>query len=157
MTGPALAAVTRAPPWMARRQQQSGLDSHTHTRLSLGRTLGAQAWQTPWQRLDTPAEHEAAVPAFVELRAPRGNQGGKSESHLANRCQLRSGDGGRGGDPAEAPRGPGRRALPGAGPCSGTQEGEGRSRSPGGRENWEARAPRPSHARERSSYKSSSL
>lgn len=90
------------------------LDSHT--RLSLGRTLWAQAWQTPWQRLDTPAEHEAAVPAFIELRAPRGDQRGKSESHLAKRCQPRSGDGGRGGDSAEAPRGAGQAGPPRARP-----------------------------------------
>lgn len=157
MTGPALAAVPRVPPWMARRQQQSGLKVWIHTRLSLGRTLWAQAWQTPWQRLDTPAEHEAAVPAFIELRAPRGDQRGKSESHLANRRQLRSGDGSRGGDSAEAPRGAGQAGPPRGRPLLRDEEGEGRSRSPGGRENWEARAQRPSHAQECSSYKSSSL
>lgn len=78
------------------------LDSHTH--LSLGRTLWAQAWQTPWQRLDTPAEHEAAVPAFVELTTPQETSEERA-SHTWRTDASRSGDGGRGRDPAEAPRG----------------------------------------------------
>ena len=75
------------------------LGSHTH--LVLVCTFWAHVWFLA----------EAGVPAFVELRAPRGDQGGKRESHLANRRQLRSGEGGRSGDPAEAPREAGQALL----------------------------------------------
>ena len=135
------------------------LDSHTH--LSLGRTLWAQAWQTPWQRLDTPAEHEAAVPAFVELRTPqetseeRASHSWRTDAScdqemVAAAETLQRHLEGRGS------RGRAGGLSPGQAPAQGLR-GRGREQVPRRSGELGSKGPETSHAHERSSYKSSSL